>query len=298
MERYFLRLIFLVVIVQGTFSQECQVLTECEDSVQWKTWPTSSDMGRPGKRGALGPKGQKGEQGLGVNMEEFKAQLKEDNDGPILHFYTKTITWESGKSFCHVLGKRLCSSQELCVDKNGGKQLVVDVIPGDNWVPIIDKNNEWLEAGDYLKRSCLLHQRDFGSAPSWGISAAAHAHKGFVFCCPRSHEVDQVDPGMKYQYIGKAATYETSKQHCSEQGRRLCYSSEVCQKNVPVFGVINGDMWVAVQDRTNEWIEIGDSSGRTCWIHGVRHGTATWGTRTDGSLVEHVGYVLCCQNSD
>ncbi|XP_039264050.2 uncharacterized protein LOC120339884 [Styela clava] len=111
-------------------------------------------------------------------------------------------------------------------------------------------------------------------------------------------ESSTIKKRMKYQYIGKAATYKTSKQHCSEQERRLCYSSEVCPKNVPVSGVINGDMWVAVQDRTNEWIEIGDSGGRTCWIHGVRYGAPPWGNRTDGSFVEHVGYVLCCLNSE
>lgn len=75
----------------------------------------------------------------------------------------------------------------------------------------------------------------------------------------RNISADFID--IKYQYIGKAATYATSLSHCEKQGRRLCYSSEVCESSTPVLGTVRGDKWIAVRDRFNEWIQIGNSQG-------------------------------------
>lgn len=87
-----------------------------------------------------------------MNMTEFLHELektREKNEGPFLHFYTQTVTWDSGKAFCSSLGKKLCSSQEVCsMDDEGGRNLIPDLLSGDHWVPVLDKSNQWLQVGD------------------------------------------------------------------------------------------------------------------------------------------------------
>lgn len=52
-------------------------------------------------------------------------------------------------NFCTSLGKRLCHSTDLCTtDSEGGQHFIPDVVPNDNWVPISDESNEWLQNGD------------------------------------------------------------------------------------------------------------------------------------------------------
>lgn len=65
-------------------------------------------------------------------------------------FYTKSLTWQTSKTFCEALGLELCGSSNLCQSTGGGKVLKVDVIPGDHWAPVSDSSNEWVEVGDSL----------------------------------------------------------------------------------------------------------------------------------------------------
>ena len=58
--------------------------------------------------------------------------------------------------------------------------------------------------------------------------------------------------------LEKAATYDMSKQHCVNQGRRLCHAGEICTNNKPIYGIIARDAWVAANDRHNEWVQIGN----------------------------------------
>lgn len=219
-------------------------------------------------------------------------QRREVNEAK-LYFFSSTMTWSSGKTFCQSRKKRMCYSRELCQPNGNGQAFRYDVLNGDNWVPVLDQENEWLEAGSSDGRTCFVHSEHYGK-PTWGTSQKAAQYKGYVYCCEDDPDTGIVDSGMRFQSLGKAATYATLQQHCEDQNMRLCSASEVCRGTSPYFGVIRGDHWTPVNDRTNEWVEIGNDLGRTCWVHGPHYGPPDWGIRTDGSLVDHVGYVICC----
>lgn len=66
---------------------------------------------------------------------------------------------------------------------------------------------------------------------------------------------------MFKQGLPNTMTYEYGMEYCWKDKRRLCSSVEICpvspSRKVPVGGVINGDHWVPVSDKYNEWIQIG-----------------------------------------
>lgn len=235
------------------------------------------------------------------SAEKMYGSCSEDegNDGPTLYHFANTMTWLSGKTFCHSRGKRLCSAAELCKPSGSSQEFRFDVIPGDNWVPISDSYNDWLEVGYYHGQTCWLHSKDRGNKPGWGTTHEHQAYKGYVYCCEPDPEGATVQSGMRLGYIGKEATYSLSEEHCTNRNMRLCHSSEVCVGGEPVFGAIDSsDQWVAVNDEHNEWVEVGqDNTGRLCILHGKDHGgLPNWGIRTDGQLIDYVGYVVCCPN--
>lgn len=39
-------------------------------------------------------------------------------------------------------------------------------------------------------------------------------------------------------------------------------------------------------------------TGRTCKTHGIIGDLPAWGVRTDGSLLDYVGYVYCCSTTE
>nr|XP_039263125.1 uncharacterized protein LOC120339116 isoform X1 [Styela clava] len=267
----------------------CNIMAECENELQWKRWTNSYEPGKPGKRGAPGPHGPPGAKGEpGETIEVIPAPDK-DETTPVMHFLGHTVTWNTAKTFCHVTGKKLCRTNELCPSNRGGRQMIHDAIPGDHWVPVLDGSNKWMQAGDSRRFTCHTHTETHGGGmASWGTSNSPAPHKGYVYCCGEKYT------GPRYQYIGKAATYDMSKQHCVNQGRRLCHAGEICTNNKPIYGIIARDAWVAANDRHNEWIQIGNSN--TCAVHGVLHSAPAWGIRTDGRLFDFLGFVLCCQN--
>lgn len=237
--------------------------------------------------------GQKGEHGLGVNITELKDQLNKGGKGPKLYYYVSTLTWHTSKTFCERFDRILCTWDQICIPKNGGREQIGDVIPGDHWIAVLDSVNDWAQIGDHYE-SCIRHH---WGPPGWGLTTESHNHKGYVYCCENIASNTNQAPDIKYQYIGKTATYASSLAQCEKQGRRLCYSSEVCKSNKPVYGTIRRDKWIAVRDRFNEWIQIGDSAGRTCKPHGILYDLPPWGVRVDGSVLNHVGYVYCCADT-
>lgn len=290
---FILSLWFFCIHVRKS-AQDCRVAANCDDgNLRWHSLGRG-EPGPPGKKGATGPSGQKGEPGLGVNITELKEYFKGENRGPKLYYYAPSLTWDSSKTLCEQFDRTLCTYDQLCVPSNGGRKLVGDVLPGNHWVAILDSHNDWVTISEAHTWACRTH-REWGP-PSWGTSTATQPHKGYVYCCETQSKTERTAPAIRYQYIGKSTTYASSREHCENQGRRLCYSSEACSASVPRFGKTAGNNWIAVNDRYNEWIQIG-VTGRTCGMHGIQHGLPSWGVREDGSLLDYVGFVYCCKKT-
>ena len=54
------------------------------------------------------------------------------------------MTYQQATSNCRSDGKELCSAKTICKD---GTKPYGGLIPGDNWVPVADSSNEWLQVG-------------------------------------------------------------------------------------------------------------------------------------------------------
>ena len=63
------------------------------------------------------------------------------------------MSYESGKTICSKLGKRLCSSAEICVD---GRTPYGGIIDGDYFVPVSNRYNEWMGVGKHIFSPDLL----------------------------------------------------------------------------------------------------------------------------------------------
>ena len=61
---------------------------------------------------------------------------------------TATMTYEDGKYTCSKMGKRLCSSAEICVD---GRTPYGGIIDGDHFVPVSNSYNEWMSVGKHTR---------------------------------------------------------------------------------------------------------------------------------------------------
>jgi hypothetical protein len=67
--------------------------------------------------------------------------------GIFLKFVASNVTYSQAVSTCQSDGKRLCNSNEICIN---GKP-ASGVISGDHWVPVKNAFNEWMEIGKGIK---------------------------------------------------------------------------------------------------------------------------------------------------
>ena len=81
-------------------------------------------------------------------------------------------------------------------------------------------------------------------------------------------------------------TWAEMNQFCSDKGKRLCNSKEMCPGNIPItnMNIFGGvDNWMAVSDRQNEWVTYATFENRLCKTHTeVAGGTPGWGTSKNG----------------
>jgi hypothetical protein len=57
---------------------------------------------------------------------------------------SNTVSYQQAVVNCEDDGKQLCTSKEICED---GKTPNSGPVPGDQWVPVNDSFNEWLQIG-------------------------------------------------------------------------------------------------------------------------------------------------------
>ncbi|XP_078493515.1 uncharacterized protein LOC100176392 isoform X1 [Ciona intestinalis] len=103
------------------------------------------------------------------------------------------LTWSSAQAYCMNMGADLCRQVDVC--PNGVP--IIGVQQGDQWAPIRDSYNNWVELGndnsDTPGRVCWNHNDHYGP-PDWGTITGPCTpwdtpqdpcpHKGNVFCCP------------------------------------------------------------------------------------------------------------------
>ena len=93
------------------------------------------------------------------------------------------------------------------------------------------------------------------------------------------------------------SSYEDMKKYCDDQDKRLCDSAEICDMGSPRTLIqtnltSNGDNWIAVGDKPNEWLTLNDVDGRYCKTHTeVAGGTPGW---TNNYLTNFERLAKCC----
>ncbi len=111
-------------------------------------------------------------------------------------------------------------------------------------------------------------------------------------------EIKKIYDQMFSNYdIGKF-TYDESEQFCRKRGKKLCKADEYCKNNKPLYPN-EGDLWGAIGDYPNGWIQLG-SGGEQCKTYKQRcelkkdatcdvEGNPVWGSKKE----RDVG-ILCC----
>ncbi|KAK3258441.1 hypothetical protein CYMTET_32527 [Cymbomonas tetramitiformis] len=99
-------------------------------------------------------------------------------------YKVEDISYDSAVKFCKSKGKELCCKSQICPN---GKKPFFEPGVDDNWTPIRDNHNDWLQVGrdTNMQRTCLRNQELYGvEGPDWGLDAEkGWSLKTHVTCC-------------------------------------------------------------------------------------------------------------------
>eukprot|EP00929_Paragymnodinium_shiwhaense_P102571 TRINITY_DN65784_c0_g1_i1.p1 TRINITY_DN65784_c0_g1~~TRINITY_DN65784_c0_g1_i1.p1 ORF type:complete len:782 (+),score=92.57 TRINITY_DN65784_c0_g1_i1:150-2495(+) len=109
--------------------------------------------------------------------------------------------------------------------------------------------------------------------------------------------------------LGGGLTYGAAEAACESRGARLCYGREICPganiSSGPLGSSFVGSHWAPIADAENDWIQIGNKKGRSCWTHNdeLREGlhfhcnftSPDWGKSFERFPFK--GTVYCCRGS-
>lgn len=120
----------------------------------------------------------------GLNISEIKSLYQWVNNG----YEFKTFSWNDAVNYCESQGQRLCNYSDYC--PRGAMESPVYRIPrGDQWAPVADSMNQWVQLSD-PSRLCQLHTNvckgpnEFCGAdgkPLWGTESGKTVHP--ILCC-------------------------------------------------------------------------------------------------------------------
>ncbi|XP_028412026.1 uncharacterized protein LOC114534753 [Dendronephthya gigantea] len=199
--------------------------------------------------------GQKPLWGLWNSANNFKGNLfcckiKVKDPKIFLGKVSNRLSYQQAQTKCRNKGKNLCSSKDLCSD---GKTPYGGPIAGDNWVPVSDSFNEWLQLGKSPHPPCRLHS-SIGVKPAWGLKTGAPGVTGILPCC----RVEPKDAGISMKNVPPTTSYQQAVSKCTSYGKQLCNSQDICEDGkTPSGGPMQGDHWVPVKDSYNEWLQLG-----------------------------------------
>ncbi|XP_039254750.2 uncharacterized protein LOC120331691 [Styela clava] len=98
------------------------------------------------------------------------------------------FTWRSANDTCAINGKTLCKSKDIC---SLGSRPFYGVMQGDQWAPVLDEYNDWIQIGRGNVETCGRHNRIHGP-PQWGtLEKNCHGSdmsrpcptRKFLYCC-------------------------------------------------------------------------------------------------------------------
>jgi len=93
-------------------------------------------------------------------------------------------------------------------------------------------------------------------------------------------------------------SYQDMKRICENKGKKLCRSSDICNKSrqVAMAGLTSAftnDNWIAVGDKDNEWLTLNRAGDRYCKTHTEVAGSVpSWGTSAAPGAWERLA--KCC----
>ena len=102
---------------------------------------------------------------------------------------TPIATWGKGVDFCFLQDMELCTFNSYC-PSGGGAAPADGTKAGDEWAPIADQPNRWVQVGTWggdASHTCVTHDEMQGGAhgdPGWGVDPVSHGFMGWVMCCP------------------------------------------------------------------------------------------------------------------
>ncbi|CAB9506250.1 Similarities with uniprot P08640 Saccharomyces cerevisiae YIR019c STA1 (Partial), partial [Seminavis robusta] len=172
---------------------------------------------------------------------------------------------------------------------------------GDQWTPVSDDINAWLQVGVHPNGravTCQLHRDVFNHAPGWGVSGSWHDAANYIICNMR---MDVYGPSE----TSNVKSYDQAKQFCAAKGGSLASSADICPSGVskdPYFGKQIGDQWTPVRDYGNAWIQMGTHpwGAPTCSLHRDTHNGVDpdWGL--DGNMKQswESNYIVCKSGVD
>ena len=107
---------------------------------------------------------------------------------PVIKAANCHVTWAQAQDMCTADGySRLCRRDELCAGGRHGSIAVGIKWPSDNWTPVADATNEWVQTGTSYWPLCDKHSEIAGGVhghPAWGTSTHCHAFRTQVCCAP------------------------------------------------------------------------------------------------------------------
>ena len=94
-------------------------------------------------------------------------------------------TYDDLKQYCKSKGKRICESTEICDmrTRTVNNLDLTSEFPGDNWIAVGDKENEWLTLNRGDNRYCKTHTEVANYLPGWGLQRVPGGWERLVKCC-------------------------------------------------------------------------------------------------------------------